>query len=66
MSIIAGLLEGLSLVQSVLLLIVTVLVVFAPVACWSCLGRLIRIEREVLNELKILNSMLRNKGMNMG
>ena len=65
MLIMAGLFESLAVVQIVCVIVIVVLIIVAPVGCWSCLGRLIRINREILTELNILNSQIRNKGRNM-
>lgn len=61
----AGLIEGVGLAGSAVMVVIGVMIAIAPLACWSCLGRLIRINKDILTELKIMNSMSRNKGRNM-
>jgi len=38
------------------------LILLAPLACWSLLSRILKVQQAMLNELRLLNAMIRNRG----
>lgn len=57
-----GLGSRIEAIQLLLFAFVGLLILLAPLACWSLLSRILKVQQAMLNELRLLNAMIRNRG----